>query len=113
MSEVNCYCYPHPIGSDFDKWETGTHDIQLSISASKKRALSQLPRGEEHQQESVVAFDHLSRKYYAIRHFPCCIDSWHCCCAAQAQEVSGPGAKVLWEPVAFPDLDEDEKEDEE
>lgn len=102
MKEPNCYC--HTVPPDWDN----PHAIKLHISKASKQALAAIPKGAEHILDGIIAFDHISRKYYSIRHFPCFVDSFDCCCAAQAQEVKGPKAKVKWEPIEFPEEEDDE-----
>jgi len=112
-AEPNTYCHSHPIGNSYFEWENGGHAVKLKISNEMKEQLRRIPRGEEHQQRCIIARDELTGKWFAIRHHPCWIDSWDCCCAAQAQEVNGPGAVVEWETVQFPDLEEHRREIEE
>jgi len=100
--EPNCYCHALPAN-----WEDA-HEIKLHISKAKKDELAAIPRGEGNVLRGIVAFDSISRKYWAIRHFPCFIDSFECCCAAQAVQVDGPDAVHEWLPVEFPEEDEDE-----
>lgn len=92
----NTFC--HAVPPDWDNCQ----EVKLHISAKSKSALANIPKGEEHILEGIIAFDRISRKYFAIRHFPCFTDSFDCCCAAQAQEVSGPDSVVKWEPIEFP-----------
>lgn len=83
-------------------------ELELSLSLADKKRLDAIPKGEEHICEGIVAKDRKTGKYYAIRHFPCFEDSYDCCCAAQAAEVSGPDAEYQWEKPVFPDEDDEE-----
>lgn len=107
QQQPNCYCHSHPIGTDRFAWEHGCHDVRLLISQESQQKLRDIPRGQGHIMEGIIAFDRISHKYWAIRHFPCWTDSFDCCCAAQAQEVSGPDVEVEWEDIQFPE-EEDE-----
>lgn len=90
--EPNIYCYGHP-----RSWDD-PHQVKLHISKTALNKLSLIPRGEEHQLKGIIAYDQISRCWFAIRHHPCFPDSWDCCCAAQAVQIRGP-VKYKWEPV--------------
>lgn len=98
--EPNLYCHGVPVD-----WERA-HAVKLHVSNENKLKLDAIPRGEAHIKEYIIAFDKITRKYWAVRHFPCFIDSFDCCCAAQAMQVNGPDAKVEWEDIVFPEEEE-------
>jgi hypothetical protein len=100
--EPNIFCHALP-----PDWEDG-HAIKLHISKPKLDELANIPKGEENILRGIVAFDSISRKYWAIRHFPCFVDSFECCCAAQAAQVDGPDSNFEWPPVEFPEEEDDE-----
>lgn len=83
------------------------HTIKIYISGKMRDALAKTPRGEEHQFKGIIAFDRITKKWFAIRHHPCFSDCWDCCCATQAVQVEGPQVDYKWEPVVFPEHDED------
>lgn len=95
----NLYCHNTP-----PDWND-PHEVKLLVTTSKKNELGAIPRGLEHAKKGIVAFDQISRKWYAIRHFPCGLD---CYCAAQAKELSGPNEKHKWDDIEIPDEDDDE-----
>lgn len=97
----NIYCHNTP-----PDWHN-PHKLQLCISHSKLAELAAIPHDEEHIKQGIVAFDHISREWYAIRHFPCFIDSFDCCCAAQAKQLSHKNEKHNWEDIEFPERDDE------
>ncbi len=96
----NMYCHAFPAD-----WNN-EHEVQLRISKADKDALRAIPKGEENIQRGIIAYDKISKSYWAIRHFPCWSDSFDCCCAAQACKVSGPNAVMEWPPIEFPEEDD-------
>lgn len=96
------HCYPFPT-----KWEECS--LKLSITDAKRTELRSIPTGEENSRTGIVAFDHATRKWFAIRHFPCFCDSWECCCAAQAVQLADKSEKWEWPPVVFLEEDEDDE----
>lgn len=100
--EPNLFC--HAVPPDWDN----PHAVKLCVSLKDKARLAEIPRGEENILCGIVAFDKICRKWYAIRHFPCFVDSFDCCCAAQAVQVEGRDSVYLWESIEFPPDEEDE-----
>lgn len=94
--------YAHAFPADWND----AHEVKLHISKEKRAELDAIPRGEENIQRGIVAFDAITRKYYAVRHFPCFIDSFDCCCAAQAKELENKDEKFDWPAIEFPEEDE-------
>lgn len=98
----NLYCHNTP-----PDWGD-PHKLQLRISEAARAEYNALPRGEEHIKKGIVAFDQISRKWYAIRRFPCFTDSFDCMCAAQAKELSGPKENHKWDDIEFPSEEDEE-----
>jgi hypothetical protein len=98
--EPNIYAFAFPAD-----WGNA-HEVKLRISEASSRALSAIPADEENIQRGIIAFDSISRSYWAIRHFPCFVDAFDCCCAAQACRVDGPDSKMEWPPIEFPEEEE-------
>lgn len=65
--EPNLYCHAFPAD-----WEE-CHAVQLRISKQKRKELDKIPKGEDNIRRGIVAFNSISRKYWAVRHFPCFI----------------------------------------
>jgi len=98
--QPNCYCHAFP--PDWDN----PHEVKLHISEASQKALREIPKGEDNICKGIIAYDSLSRSYWAIRHFPCFTDSFNCCCAAQACKVDGHDAVMEWPKIEFPEEDE-------
>lgn len=101
-NKPNIHCHAFP--ADWNE----PHAVKLHISDKSRAALAAIPKGEESIQRGIIAYDSISRSYWAIRHFPCWIDSFDCCCAAQACKVDGPDLVMEWPEIEFPQEDEDE-----
>lgn len=98
----NLFCHAFP-----ETWGD-PHEIKLLISHRNRKALDALPRGKEGTRSGIVVYDGLTRSYWAVRRFPCFIDSFDCCCAAQACKVDGRDAVMKWPAIEFPDIDDNE-----
>lgn len=93
----NFYAHGDPV--DWDR----SNEVKLLLSAADRKRFDAIPANEENICNGVIVKDCNTGRYFAIRHFPCFIDSLDCCCAAQAREVAGPKAKVTWQKPDFPE----------